>query len=85
MEEMYYVLFNSHEQAVQLHMQLSGAGFHAEIAPTPRSVSRCCGVSLMILKEEIDSVRKYLKDKNCTYRSVERVVQNFDPHRDHYI
>ncbi|MCI2058680.1 MAG: DUF3343 domain-containing protein [Oscillibacter sp.] len=80
----YYILFDNHEQAVRLHGQLRMGGLGSVIAPTPRSVSVCCGVSLMISEEEIGAVRTFLSHHACVYRSVERVEQEFNPRRDAY-
>lgn len=81
----YYILFESHEQAVALHAMLKGEGFRSVIAPTPRTASVCCGVSLMISEEEIEAVKAFLKEHpECVYKSVERVEQKFNTKRDKY-
>lgn len=81
----YYILFDSHEQAVRLHAQLRAAGLRTDISPTPRAVSVCCGVSLMVGEDEIQKVQEYLKNHSCTYRSIEKINQEFNAHRDRYI
>ncbi len=82
--KVYYILFDSHEQAVRLHGTLRQAGFSTAISPTPRQVSVCCGVSLMVPENEIERVRTYLADHSCVYKSVERVEQEFNARRDVY-
>ena len=81
----YYILFESHEQAVRLHGEFRQAGIQTAISPTPRAVTVCCGVSLLVRETEIDRVRDYLATHTCTYKSVERLEQEFNPHRDRYI
>ena len=81
----YYILFESHEQAVRLHGELRAAGIRTAISPTPRAVTVCCGVSLLVIEEEIEKVRDYLAGHNCTYKSVEKIEQEFNAHRDRYI
>lgn len=80
----YYILFDSHEQAVQLHSQLRTAGLTSAIAPTPRAITVCCGVALLIREEDIAAVRAYLDTHSCVYRSVESIEQTFNPRRDSY-
>lgn len=80
----YYILFESHEQAVRLHAELSLAGLRTTISPTPRAASVCCGVSLMISEDKIESVRAYLESHPCIYKSVERIEQEFNARRDVY-
>ncbi|MFB0920776.1 MAG: DUF3343 domain-containing protein [Oscillospiraceae bacterium] len=80
----YYILFDSHEQAVRLHGELRSAGLQASISPTPRAASVCCGVSLMISENEIENIRAYLAGHSCVYKSVERIEQEFNARRDVY-
>ena len=80
----YYILFDNHEQAVRLNGELRSAGLRTTISPTPRSASVCCGVSLMISENEIENVRAYLACHSCVYKSVERIEQEFNAHRDVY-
>ncbi len=80
----YYILFDSHEQAVRLHGILREAGLTTAISPTPRQASVCCGVSLMVSENEIERVRAYLAGHSCVYKSVERVEREFNARRDVY-
>ena len=80
----YYIIFQSHEQAVRLHGELRSAGLRTTISPTPRAASVCCGVSLMISEDEIENVRAYLETHSCVYKSVERIEQEFNARRDVY-
>ena len=79
-----YVTFNSHEDAIMLHDELKENGLKNVIAPTPRVISKCCGVCVMVDESEIDAVRKHIKDKDCPHRSIECIDQVFDPKRDRY-
>jgi hypothetical protein len=81
----YYILFESHEQAVRLHGEFRAAGIRTAISPTPRAVTVCCGVSLLVEEAEIGKVRDYLASHTCTYKSVESIEQEFNAHRDRYI
>jgi hypothetical protein len=80
----YYILFDSHEQAVRLREELKAAGLRTAISPTPRAASVCCGVSLMVKESEIEQVRAYLAGHSCVYKSVVRVEQDLNARRDVY-
>ena len=49
-EIQHYILFPNHDNAMRLYRELKKLGVRAVIAPTPRSASKCCGVSLMVEK-----------------------------------
>ena len=44
----HYVLFPNHDNGMRLYNELKKLGVWAVIAPTPRSASKCCGISLII-------------------------------------
>ena len=81
----YYVTFDSHEQAIELHEDLRANGFKSVIAPTPRAISKCCGVCVMVGEAEIEGVRKHIDENVCPHRSIECVEQKFDAKRDRYV
>lgn len=84
MKSYWYILFDNHEQAVKLHRELRGAGFAVTIAPTPRALSVCCGVAVMVDGRDGESVQNYLLSHDCCYRSFEKLEQEFNPRNDHY-
>lgn len=85
MTNYHYILFENHEQAVKLKQELREAGCRATIAPTPREVTLCCGVSLMIKPEDYPAVEQYLAEHpEAVYKAVHEVSLQFDPKRDHY-
>lgn len=80
----HYLLFENHEQAVKLKKELTDAGCRVTIAPTPREVSLCCGVSLLIRDGDLAPVRAYLDTHDCVYKSLHTLEQEFNAHRDAY-
>ena len=44
----HYVIFPNHDNGMRLYQELKKQGTSAVISPTPRTVSKCCGISLMI-------------------------------------
>ena len=37
---------------------------YAQISPTPRELSVCCGISLLIHQEDIDAIRKLAEEQD---------------------
>lgn len=84
MEKIYYVLFNNHENGLKLHKLLRAEGLKATISPTPRSLSKCCGISIMIDEGEIDDVRRVVENNDVEIISIESVEKDINPNRDRY-
>lgn len=63
MEIQYYVLFKDHTTGIELYNLLRKEGIRAMMAPTPRSLSLCCGISLLVKEEDLQSIR-ILIEKN---------------------
>ena len=68
----YYILFANYTQGLALHDLLKKEGLKARIAPTPRSVQGelSCGMSLLVLPEEIDAVRECIARHNAPHHSI---------------
>ena len=49
----HYVLFPNHDNGMRLYGILKEAGIKATIAPTPRVASKCCGISLLVRKDDL--------------------------------
>lgn len=80
----HYVLFPNHDNAMRLYRELKKLGVRAVIAPTPRSASKCCGVSLMVEKDEIDIIQETAREKKIEILKIAEVEKDFNPHRDRY-
>lgn len=60
----FYVLFPNHFNGIKLNEALRKAGIKNTIAPTPRELSKCCGISLLIREEDIPAVEQIVsRDK----------------------
>ena len=53
----HYVLFPNHDNGMRLYGILKEAGIKATIAPTPRAASKCCGISLLVREEDLDTIQ----------------------------
>ena len=54
------------------------------IAPTPRSASKCCGISLMINEGDIDAVLSCVAEHGIEILKIAAVEKDLNPHRDRY-
>lgn len=80
----HYVLFPNHDNGMRLYNELKKLGVWAVIAPTPRSASKCCGISLMIKEEDIDAVRRCVSEQGIEILKIAAVEKDLNPHRDRY-
>ena len=53
----HYVLFPNHDNGMRLYGILKEAGIKTTIAPTPRVASKCCGISLLVREEDLDTIQ----------------------------
>ena len=59
----HYVLFPNHDNGMRLYKELKALGVRAVISPTPRTASKCCGISLMVEEEDLDTIQSCAKDR----------------------
>ncbi len=57
-----YVLFPSHTDGLALESILKKRKLKYTIVPTPRELSKCCGISIMISPEDTDTVKELLQN-----------------------
>ena len=76
-KEHYYILFKNHTDGTAMYHALKAAGLSAQIAPTPRQLSVCCGVSLIIQPEEIPEIKKIAEEQILEYVKIEGVNNPF--------
>lgn len=80
----YYVLFENHDNGMRLYKSLKGEGIKCTIAPTPRQVSKCCGISLMVNEEDIPRIRECVQREQIEILDIKGVARSFNPRRDKY-
>lgn len=80
----YYVLFDNHTDGMALYQELKKNGLSALISPTPRSLSKCCGISLLISSEEVEQVKVIAQRSKLNYLRIDFLERSFDNHRDQY-
>lgn len=80
----HYVLFPNHDNAMRLYKELKKLGVRAVIAPTPRSVSKCCGVSLMVEEKDLENIRECIEEQKIEIWEIAAVERDVNPKRDRY-
>lgn len=80
----HYILFPNHDNAMRLYRELKKLGVWAVIAPTPRSASKCCGVSLMIKEEDKGKIFECIEKNHIEILKIAAVEKDVNPHRDKY-
>lgn len=84
MEKVYYVLFNNHTNGLKLHKVLRSKGLTATISPTPRSLSKCCGVTLIVDEAELEEVREAIRENDIEILDIEYIKKDVNNNRDVY-
>lgn len=81
---MNYILFPNHDNAMRLYRELRKETIYAKIAPTPRSASKCCGVSLIVKKENLRQIQETIKGKEISIEKIVEIEEDINPQRDKY-
>ncbi len=81
---LYYVLFNNHDNGMRLYNSLKKRNIKSTIVPTPRVASKCCGISLLINKEDINKIKKCIEEESLEILKITEVKTNINPKRDKY-
>ena len=83
-EYQYYVLFPNHDNGMRLHKELRNLGVRAQIAPTPRVASKCCGISLIVKPEDIETIEACIKEHSIEILEIAKIKKDINPHRGRY-
>ena len=80
----HYVLFPNHDNGMRLYKELKALGVRAVIYPTPRTASKCCGISLMVEEEDLDTIQSCAKERGIEILKIAAVERDLNPKRDRY-
>lgn len=81
----FYVLVESATTGMALYEYVRAQGCKARIAPVPRGLTACCGMSLLVNPADIDCVKKALVlPKAPPHERVVELENQINPHRDQY-
>ena len=67
-----------------MYRTLKSNSVYAQISPTPRELSVCCGVSLLVRGEDVERIREIAEDKGLNYISIDGLNNTFDNTRHKY-
>ncbi|MBR0307508.1 MAG: DUF3343 domain-containing protein [Mogibacterium sp.] len=67
-----------------MYRSLKNNGVYAQISPTPRELSVCCGVSLLVHGEDVERIKEIATEKGLAYLSISGLNNTFDNTRHRY-
>ena len=82
--EHYYILFEVHTDGIAMYDAVRKAGMYAQISPTPRQLSVCCGISLLVKEEDVPAIKKLAAEQSLNYMKIEGLNNTFDNQRHKY-
>ena len=80
----HYVLFPNHDNGMRLYQELKKLGVKAVIAPTPRSASKCCGISLIVQEEDLDQIQEGILEHEIEILKIVAIERDINANRDRY-
>lgn len=77
MEDRYFFVFNSRNQAVYLEEKLKEQGYRVQIRSTPERLAKSCNTSLVVSVElaEIKNIRQQIMKRGASIRGIYKAVQ----------
>lgn len=79
-----YVLFASHTDAMQLYECARAKGLRVRISTTPRQARSCCGVALLVDRDDAVAVERAAQEDGVPYEDVVPLPNQINPNRDVY-
>lgn len=77
-------LFANHAEGLKLNRALRELGIPSTIIPTPRQLSGCCGLSLMLAPEHEAAAHACAEAAHVMVQDCARIRMNFNSSRDTY-
>lgn len=84
MAKAWYALFENHTQGLILHELLRSCNLHSTIVPTPRALSKSCGVALALVEGEVEDVRELILREGAFVLGIECIDSDVNPRRDRF-
>lgn len=67
-----------------MYRSLKSKDMYAQISPTPRELSVCCGVSLLIHGEDVEEIKRIADEEKLGYLEISGLNNTFDNTRHRY-
>ena len=68
----WYILFPNHHEGLRLNSELKQRGIKNTIAPTPRAASKSCGISLIVLEQDLPVINQLIEEQRI---NIDKIVQ----------
>ena len=79
-----YMLFEDHTDAMAMYEAARSAGFRPRVSTTPRQAQACCGVALLVAREEAPAVLELAYEQGMAFENMIALDRQIDPKRDRY-
>ena len=67
-----------------MYRSLKGKDIYAQISPTPRELSVCCGVSLLVHGDDVERIKEIAEKERLGYIDISGLNNTFDNTRHKY-
>lgn len=67
-----------------MYRSLKSKNMYAQISPTPRELSVCCGVSLLVKGEDVEDIKRIASEEKLGYLEISGLNNTFDNTRHRY-
>ncbi len=78
------MLFSNHTDGLAMYQAIKAAGLRANISPTPRELSVCCGIALLLAPGDVEAIKALAAEKKLAYIGIEMLSNTFDNTRHKY-
>lgn len=87
MENVYYVLFASHTDAMMMDAAFRREKIPAHISPTPYDLQKKagCGVAILLSSKDIDCARDCIRAQKLPHIAIVDFPAQIDPRRDRFM
>ncbi|WP_257875769.1 DUF3343 domain-containing protein [Anaerococcus sp. Marseille-P3625] len=80
--KMNYILFKDVENGKKLYDLIKNNSIKATIAPTPRILDICCGISILYDNiEDKPKIEEIIKENNIEIKGFHEIERDIDPNR----
>lgn len=80
--KMNYILFKDVENGKKLYDLIKNNSIKATIAPTPRVLDICCGISILYDNiEDKPKIEEIIKENNIEIKGFHQIERDIDPNR----
>lgn len=78
----YYIIFPSHTEGMKLNSLLKKNKIKHTIVPTPRELSKSCGICMTYEKKDEDFIRDLIETNNVRINGMKSLTKK---HKNYYI